>query len=251
MTRIIINGAKGKMGRNIAQRVKESKEFEIVAGVDLTCEDGEIKIYDDIFKIKGSADVIVDFSNPLSLENIVDYAVKNNIALVIGTTGLEEKHILLLKEAAETVPIFVSNNMCVGVFIVTNVAKNIAKALDGYDIEIIEKHHNQKIDAPSGTAFMIADTIKEVRKNSNYIFERKSRREKRQNNEIGISSIRAGNIVGEHTILFGGEDEIIELTHSLTSRDVLARGALRAITFIATKKSGFYNMADLVQELTE
>lgn len=246
---IIISGAKGKMGRAIRDIVKGSNKMKVIAGVDVTPEDSEIKIYNDIFKITEKADVIVDFSNPKAIENLSEYASKRGIPLVVGTTGLTEKHRDMLSKASKDVAIFVSHNMCLGVFLVVNLARKAAKILKEYDIEIIEKHHNQKIDAPSGTALMIADAIKKERTDAKYIYSREDRYQKRDKNEIGIHSIRAGNIVGEHQVIFGGENETIEITHSLASRNVLAAGALRAAVFTASQKPGLYTMGDLVKEL--
>ncbi|MGI6485109.1 MAG: 4-hydroxy-tetrahydrodipicolinate reductase [Tepidanaerobacteraceae bacterium] len=249
MTKVIISGAKGKMGRSIAQLTKRRQDINIVAGVDLTGEEGELIIYDDIFKISQEADVILDFSRPNALGNLCKYAVERRIALVVGTTGLTEQHKQRLKEASDTVPVFLSSNMSLGVFLMMNLAKQAASVLREFDIEIIERHHNQKIDAPSGTALMIADAIKEVRKESHYVLGRSEKSQKREENEIGIHAIRAGNLVGEHSVIFGGENEVIEINHVMTSREALAAGALRAAKFTALQKPGFYSMSDLARQI--
>lgn len=246
---IIISGAKGKMGRAIRNIARVSDNIKVIAGVDVTPEDSEIRIYDDIFKITEKADVIIDFSNPEAIEELSKYALKRDMPLVIGTTGLKESHKDMLIEASRDVAVFVSHNMCLGVFLMVNLARKAAKILKNYDVEIVEKHHNQKIDAPSGTALMIADSIKKERPDAKYIYSRKNRNQKRSKNEIGIHSIRAGNIVGEHQVIFGGKNEVIEITHSLGSRNVLAEGALRAAKFIISQKPGLYTMDDLVREL--
>lgn len=246
---IIINGSRGKMGKAIYDIAKDSDDIKVVAGVDIKSEDGDIKIYDDIFKVSENADVIIDFSNPGAIKSLSEYASKRKIPLVVGTTGLTDEHKDMLSKASKDVAVFVSHNMCLGVFLMVNLARKAARILNDYDIEIVEKHHNQKIDAPSGTALMIADAIKKEKTNAEYVYSRKDRYQKRDKNEIGIHSIRAGNIVGEHQVIFGGEDEVIEITHKLGSRNVLAFGALRAAAFTILQKPGLYNMEDLVKKL--
>lgn len=247
---IIINGAIGKMGKAIYDIAKNSdNDINVVAGVDVKSGDSDIKIYDDIFNVSENADVIVDFSNPRAIESLSEFALKKRIPLVVGTTGLTDEHKYMLSKAAEDVAVFVSHNMCLGVFLIMNLARKAAKVLKDYDIEIVEKHHNQKIDAPSGTALMIADAIKKEKTDAEYVYSREDKYQKRDKNEIGIHSIRAGNIVGEHQVIFGGEDEVIEITHKLGSRKVLALGALRAAAFTVLQKPGLYNMEDLVRKL--
>lgn len=246
---VIISGAKGKMGKTIYEITKNSDDIKVVAGVDLKSENGDIKIYDDIFKVLENADIIIDFSNPKAVKRLSEYASKRKIPLVVGTTGLTDEHKNILSKVSEDVAVFVSHNMCLGIFLIMNLARKAARVLKDYDIEIIEKHHNQKIDAPSGTALMIADAIKKEKTNAEYVYSRKDKYQKRDKNEIGIHSIRAGNIVGEHQVIFGGEDEVIEITHKLGSRNVLALGALRAAAFTILQKPGLYNMEDLVKML--
>jgi 4-hydroxy-tetrahydrodipicolinate reductase len=249
MTKIILSGAKGRMGRSIAQIAKERQDVQIVAGVDIISEEGEPTIYDDIYNIPQKADVILDFSSPKAAKSLCTYAVDKGIALVVGTTGLTEEHKQVLKEASKSVPVFVSHNMSLGVFLIINLAKQAAGVLREYDVEIIERHHNQKVDAPSGTALMIADAIKEVKEESHYVLGRSEKNKKRDKNEIGIHAIRAGNLVGEHSVIFGGKNEIIEITHVLSSREVLSAGALRAAKFAALQKPGYYSMHDLAESL--
>ncbi|ADL07651.1 4-hydroxy-tetrahydrodipicolinate reductase [Thermosediminibacter oceani] len=249
MIKIILNGARGKMGRTIAELVEREEDMQIAAGVDTVAESGKFPIYDSIIKIEEKADVIVDFSNPRALENLCSYASSRKIPMVVGTTGFEESHKKMLVEVSKDVPVFVSHNMSLGVYVTVMLAKQAARILGDFDVEIVERHHNQKIDAPSGTALMIADAIKEVRNEAHYVYCRADRREKRDRNEIGIHSIRAGNLVGEHRVIFGGEDETIEISHLVTSRKVLAAGALKAARFIITQAPGYYTMADLVKSL--
>lgn len=249
MLNLIISGARGKMGRAIAEIVKSRDDLKVVAGVDILREEKDFPIYDDVFKITEKADVIVDFSNPKVIKNLCTFAKEKQIPLVVGTTGLGDEHKKLLEDACEKIPVFVSHNMSLGVFLLVMLARKTAEVLNDFDVEIVERHHNQKIDAPSGTALMIADAIKEVRKDAEYVMSRADKNKKREKNEIGIHSIRAGNLVGEHRVIFGGEDETIELSHTVTSRKVLAAGALKAARFIIKQSPGDYNMYDLVASL--
>ncbi|MDN5302632.1 MAG: 4-hydroxy-tetrahydrodipicolinate reductase [Thermoanaerobacteraceae bacterium] len=249
MLEIILSGAKGKMGRAIAEMAGGHNDLKIVAGVDITGGEGDFPIYDSVFNITEKADVIVDFSNPKALNDLLRFASEKKTPIVVGTTGLTEEHKRMLENASESIPVFVSHNMSLGVFLLITLARQAAKVLTDSDIEIVERHHNQKIDAPSGTSLMIADAIKEVRKDAEFILGRADKSKKREKNEIGIHSIRAGNLVGEHRVIFGGEDETIELSHTVTSRKVLAAGALRAARFIVTQSPGYYTMADLVKSL--
>ncbi|MCR4429823.1 MAG: 4-hydroxy-tetrahydrodipicolinate reductase [Tepidanaerobacteraceae bacterium] len=249
MLELILSGAKGKMGRTVAELVGAQPDLKIVAGVDITRGEGDFPIYDSVYEIAQRADVIVDFSNPKALESLCGFAVERRIPMVIGTTGLDDIHKKLLRYSSEKIPVFVSHNMSLGVFLLVNLASRAAAVLGDFDIEIVERHHNQKIDAPSGTSLMIADAIKEVRKDAECVFGRADKSKRREKSEIGIHSIRAGNLVGEHRVIFGGEDETIELSHTVTSRKVLAAGALRAARFIVSQSPGYYSMPDLVKSL--
>ncbi|MDI3481891.1 MAG: 4-hydroxy-tetrahydrodipicolinate reductase [Tepidanaerobacteraceae bacterium] len=249
MLELILSGAKGKMGRTVAELVEAQPDLKIAAGVDITRGEGAFPIYENVHEIKEKADVILDFSNPKALESLCGFAMERQIPLVVGTTGLNGIHKKMLQDASKKIPVFVSHNMSLGVFLLIALVRQVAAVLDDFDVEIVEMHHNQKIDAPSGTALMIADAVKEVRKDAEYVFGRADKNRRREKNEIGIHSIRAGNLVGEHRVIFGGEDETIELTHAITSRKVLAAGALRAARFIATQTPGYYSMADLVKSL--
>jgi len=246
MIKVVVSGAKGKMGKAVTELISRHKDMKVIAGFDIDYEKKDIVIYDDLYKIPDTPNVIVDFSHPSVIKKLTEYAVAKGIALAVGTTGLGEEHKEMLLSASQRVPVFVSHNMCLGVFLLLNLAKQAAKVLQDFDIEIVEKHHNQKIDAPSGTAIMIADSIKEVRQGADYVHSRADVRKKRGKNEIGIHSIRGGNIVGEHTVLLIGEDETIEISHKLTSRQVLAAGAVNVITFIAKQKPGYYTMKDVM-----
>lgn len=248
MTRIILSGANGKMGQVITRLVSEDENTVIAAGVDINdSQKNDYPIYKDIFEVTQNADVIVDFSHPSCLEGLLSYACEKKIPAVIATTGLSESQKEMIKRASEKTAMFFSANMSLGINLLIDLAKKAAKLLEGYDIEIIEKHHRQKIDAPSGTALAIADEISETLKNSPlYMYDRHSQRKKRGKDEIGLHSVRGGTIVGDHEIIFAGTDEVISLSHHAASKEVFAVGAIRAARFLADKKSGMYNMNDLV-----
>lgn len=246
MIKVVVSGAKGKMSKAVTELISYQEDMKVIAGFDTVYEEEGITIYDDLFKIPDIPNVIIDFSHPSTIKELTEYSVAKGVALAVGTTGLEEEHKEMLFKASKAVPVFVSHNMCLGIFLIFNLVKQAAKVLPDHDIEIIEKHHNQKIDAPSGTALMIADGIKEVRNDAEYVYNRADVRKRREKNEIGIHAIRGGNLVGEHTVLFIGGDETIEISHKLSSRKVLAAGAINVIRFIAKQKPGYYTMEDLM-----
>lgn len=253
MTGILLSGAFGKMGKAVCAKVEESKDFQIIAGIDVfDGKSDDFPVYKSFDAVPESVtnriDVVIDFSNPSAFSGLLDFIVKNKKPAVIATTGLSEEQIVKMKSAAYEVPIFFSANMSLGVNLICELAKKAAKALgDDFDIEILEMHHNQKIDAPSGTALMIADCISsELDEQPDYVFDRASKREKRSKNEIGIQSVRAGNIVGEHQVIFAGKDEVITLSHSARSKTLFASGALSAAKMIAGKENGLYSMKELI-----
>lgn len=253
MTGILLSGAFGKMGKAVCAKVEESKDFQIIAGIDVfDGKSDDFPVYKSFDAVPESVtnriDVVIDFSNPSAFSGLLDFIVKNKKPAVIATTGLSEEQIVKMKSAAYEVPIFFSANMSLGVNLICELAKKAAKALgDDFDIEILEMHHNQKIDAPSGTALMIADCISsELDEQPDYVFDRASKREKRSKNEIGIQSVRAGNIVGEHQVIFAGTDEVITLSHSARSKTLFASGALSAAKMIAGKENGLYSMKELI-----
>ena len=253
MTGIILSGCNGKMGKAVTKSVAEAENIEIVGGIDIYAENlsgypvfsNPSAVSDDITK---KADVIIDFSNPSALAGLLEYAVKNSIPAVISTTGLNDAQINLIKDASQKIPVFFSANMSLGVNLVCELAKKAASVLgDSFDIEIIEMHHNQKIDAPSGTALMIADSIKEELEDGvKYEYDRHSKREKRTKNEIGIHAVRGGTITGEHQVIFAGLDEIITISHSARSKELFATGAISAAKFICDKPAGLYKMSDMI-----
>lgn len=250
MINILLCGANGKMG-NAVRRVAEGEKFvNIVAGYDVNTADCGFPVYNDLSKVTEKIDCIVDFSHPALVDSILDYAKNKKIPAVICTTGLSKDQISKLEFYSKETPIFFSANMSIGVNLIIDLVCKASKVLDGnFDIEIVEKHHNQKLDAPSGTALAIADAISDtVSFNPKYMFDRHSVRQKRAKEEIGIHAVRGGNIVGEHTVIFAGNDEVIEVKHSATSKEVFAVGAVRAAMFMADKPAGLYAMSDLVKE---
>ena len=248
--KIIVSGCMGRMGKTIAELADKSNDFTIVAGVDVLGGNGtDFPVYKNINDIKEKADVIIDFSNSSSLESLLEFATNSATPLVLATTGYNDEQISKIKTAAAKLPIFFSFNMSLGVNLILNLSKKAAAILgEGFDIEIVEKHHNQKLDAPSGTAIMLANAIDSTRNGEmQFEYDRHSKRQKRQSNEIGIHSVRGGTIVGEHDVIFAGEDEIITISHSATSRKVFAVGALRAANYISKVKSvGLYDMQALI-----
>lgn len=254
MTSIAICGANGKMGRVISSVIKDRDDCRVISGIDLNTE-----AYDD-FAICEKAkdlpvkpDVIIDYSHPSCLiqYGLLEYCLSTGTALVIATTGYTDEQISYIKKAAEQIPIFFTFNMSLGINLLCKLAKTTAEILGGqFDIEIVEKHHNQKIDAPSGTAIMLANAINETLDN-NYkcVYDRHSQRKKREKNEIGMHSVRGGTIVGEHEIIFAGRDEVITLSHSAASKEVFAVGSVNAAVFLAERPAGLYDMAALIENI--
>lgn len=252
MIKIIMHGCSGKMGQAICSLVEKDKECEIVAGVDINPINETFPIFTDINDCNIEADVIIDFSTATAVDRLLDYCVLKNMPVVICTTGLDEKTNQKIDEASKKIPVFKSANMSLGINLIASLLKKATSILDenGFDIEIIEKHHNQKIDAPSGTALLLADAINSSMDNKfDYVYDRSKIREKRSKKEIGISAIRGGNIVGEHSVIFAGKDEIIEFTHFAHSKEVFAIGAVKAGKFLAGKPSGKYDMQSIMDTL--
>jgi 4-hydroxy-tetrahydrodipicolinate reductase len=250
MINIILNGCGGKMGKAITTSISNFPKLNIIAGVDAYSKIPEsYPVFENILKCDIEADVVIDFSRPDSLETIIKFCKEKNLPLVLCTTGFSEEQINIINDSSKSIPIFRSANMSLGINVVNSILKQVSSLLyDSFDIEIIEKHHNQKVDAPSGTALLLADTIKSsILEETKYVNGRDGI-SKRQNNEIGIHAIRGGNIIGEHSVIFAGQSEIIEIKHEALSRDVFAVGALRASEFIIGKTPGMYNMDDLIIE---
>lgn len=250
MTQIILHGCNGKIGRAITRLIKEQDDIEIVAGIDPYLDvPNHYPVFANINECTIKADAIIDFSTAKAIRSLIDYGVNHQIPLVICTTGLSQEDISTIQNTSKTLPIFFSANMSLGVNLLIALAKRATEVLgdSGFDIEIIEKHHNQKIDAPSGTALAIADAINDTLDHSyHYCYDRSQTREKRPKNEIGIHAVRGGTIVGEHDILFAGNDEFITLSHQATSKEVFANGAIKAAKFIAHMKPGLYDMDHLI-----
>lgn len=249
MTDIILNGCNGKMGAAVTKAVSERDDCRIVAGVDLYGDNANFKVYRSFSQLDVKGDVIIDFSNPSVLDSMLEYAKNSNTPMIICTTGFSEDQVSKIKEASKDVAVFYSGNMSLGINLIIELSKKAASILgNNFDVEIIEKHHNQKIDAPSGTALMIADGISEVLTESQYVYDRHSYRKKRDKNEIGIHAIRGGTIVGEHEVIFAGHDEIFSLKHQALSKEVFAVGAVNAAVYLKGKQNGMYDMGNLLSE---
>ena len=244
---ILLNGATGRMGKEVIKKVAEEKDLNITCGVGIGENNEKFPIYENTKDIEEKVDVIIDFSITKASLNILEYARKNKIPIVIATTGFSDEELKVIKEASEEIPVFRSSNMSLDINLMAKIVQEIARVLNDTDIEIIETHHNRKVDSPSGTAILLADAINEVLENKKiYTFDRMQKREKRSKDEIGFSSIRGGNIVGEHTVKFFGENETLEIKHTSYSRQVFVEGALKAAKFIVTKNSGLYDMRSMV-----
>lgn len=251
MIKIILNGCNGRMGKSIAELAKGFDSLEIVAGIDKFGADttSYFPIFDDINKFQGECDVVLDFSSPKSLPELSVYCKGRKLPLVLCTTGYSEDEYKEIHHLSKEIAVFNSGNMSLGINILSSVLKKISPVLFGdFDIEIIEKHHNQKVDSPSGTALMLADSIKSSLKDDvEYVHGREGLK-KREKKEIGIHAVRGGAIVGEHEVIFAGKGETIEIKHTALSRDVFASGALRACRFMVGKESGLYNMDHVINE---
>lgn len=249
MKRIVLSGCNGTMGRIIAKCIRDRDDCTVVAGIDIsgTVLDA-FPVFTSPSECSADADVIIDFSHPSALVPLLDYAVETHTPIVVATTGLSSEQTALICEKSKAVPLFFTANMSLGVNLLVELAKKAAAVLGGqFDIEIIEKHHNQKVDAPSGTALMLADAISEVlEEKPQYIYDRHAVRKKRSKNEIGIHAVRGGTIVGEHDVIFAGRDEILTLSHSAASKEVFATGSINAALFLCDKENGLYNMGDIV-----
>ncbi len=250
MIDILLSGCNGKMGRVITAAVAERDDCRIVAGIDKnTAQEAGFPVFESPEDVTVKADVIIDFSNPSAVLPLLGYACDHTIPAVIATTGLSDEQIGALKQAAERIPIFFSANMSLGVNLLLELSKMAARVLGpSFDIEIVEMHHNQKLDAPSGTALMLADGIaEEFDHPMRYEYDRHAKRCKRDRNEIGIHAVRGGTIVGEHQVLFAGHDELITLSHSARSKEIFATGSINAAIYLHGKPAGLYCMADLVE----
>ena len=253
--RIIFCGANGRMGRATAELIRANDKYTLAAGVDITGEGAEAigaPVYKHIAEVTETADVIVDFSHHSALPELLDYAKEKQMPIVVCTTGHTPEENAMMQAASATVPVFFSRNMSLGINLLMALCRKAATMLGAdFDVEIIEKHHNKKLDAPSGTALMLADAVRDADGGVDhpYVYDRTGVRRERTRGEIGISAVRGGTIVGEHEVMFCGKDEVITLSHSAASREVFATGALRAAHFMCGKPVGFYNMDDVINEI--
>lgn len=249
-TKIILCGACGKMGGNVLSLLKADKDAEAVCGVDLYPREIGIPVYKTFDEIEEKADVIIDFSSPIGLKERLDYAKNNGLGIVLASTGFSKEDLALIDGYADSTAIFKTANLSLGINLMQALCKAAAEVLgDAFDVEIIEKHHNLKKDAPSGTALMLAETVNEVFDGQKkYVNGRSGIVGERQKDEIGIHAVRGGTIVGEHEVLFAGEDEVITISHSAASKRVFAAGAIRAAKFLRGKQTGMYAMKQLLDE---
>ncbi|BAH07889.1 4-hydroxy-tetrahydrodipicolinate reductase [Clostridium kluyveri] len=247
MIRIILSGCNGKMGKVVTNLAESYSSLAIVAGVDKNCVKSKFPVFSDITKCNIEGDVILDFSRPEALDSILKYAKEKNIGVILCTTGYSEEQLEKINEASKYIPMFRSANMSIGVNMVNKILKNMSAVLyKNFDIEIIEKHHNQKVDSPSGTALLLGNTIKDsIEEKLDFVNGREGIK-KRTHNEIGIHAIRGGSIVGEHDVIFAGQGETIEIKHTAISREVFAVGALKACEFMFNREKGFYSMDDVI-----
>lgn len=248
MINILLSGACGKMGKAVTGCVEKDDDLNIICGVDKAGLICPFPVFHSFSDVTVKPDVIIDFSNVSALDGLLKFALKQNVPVILATTGYSDEQIASIKDASKSIPVFFSFNMSLGINLLCSLAKKAAAVLStDFDIEIIEKHHNQKLDAPSGTAIMLANAVNEQCDDRYaYEYDRHSKRLKRPKNEIGIHSIRGGTIVGEHDVIFAGHDEVITLSHQATSKEVFAAGAVKAAKFICGKSAGMYDMSDVL-----
>ena len=248
MIKILLNGCLGKMGQAVEACINEREDMMISCGVDIADGDKTYPVYTCFYDVQDKPDVIIDFSNPLVLDDMLAFAVKNQTPVIICTTGFSDAQVQKIKDTAKQIPVFYSGNMSLGINVLIALSKMAAKVLyNSFDIEVVEKHHNLKIDAPSGTALMIADAINEEIGGAQYVYDRHAYRKRREHNEIGIHSIRGGTIVGEHEVIFAGHDEVVSLKHQAQSKGVFAAGAVNAAAYMKDKPAGLYDMSDVLK----
>ena len=251
MVRALMHGCNGKMGRVITGLIREDEDITIVAGVDTyTGTANDYPVYDNIEKCKEEADVVIDFSNAAAVDHLLDHCAAKNLPVVLCTTGLSAEQLRKVEETAEKTAVLKSANMSLGINLLLKLLQNAAKVLGpaGFDIELVERHHNQKVDAPSGTALALADSVNEALDHQyTYVYDRSQVRQKRGEKEIGISAVRGGTIVGDHEVIFAGTDEVIEFKHTAYSKAVFGKGAVEAAKFLAGKPAGKYDMSDVIQ----
>ena len=251
MINVMLSGCNGKMGRVLSSLLANDSEANVICGFDINTDASQgYPVYDNLDMVTEKVDVVIDFSHPNSLSSVISFCKGKNIPVVVATTGLSDEQKTDIVKLSENVPVFFTFNMSLGINLLVNLVKKATSILeDNFDVEIIEKHHNQKIDAPSGTAIMIADAIKDTMKEKpELVYDRHTVRKKREKNEIGMHAIRGGTIVGEHSVIFAGKDEVLELKHEAHSKEVFAVGAIKAAKFLIGKGAGMYDMANLIEE---
>ena len=249
MVEVILHGCNGRMGQMLSELISKDEEMKVVAGIEPSGEaKNDYPVYKSFDELKETADVIIDFSTASAIDGLLDYCEKTHTPLVLCSTGLSEAQLDRVEKFAKESAVLVSANMSLGINVLLKLLKSVTKTLyeNGFDIEIVEKHHNQKIDAPSGTALALADEMKEELEDISYNLNRTEVRKKRERNEIGISAVRGGTIVGEHEVIFAGTDEVIEIKHTAYSRAIFAKGAMSAAKFLSGKSAGKYSMSDVI-----
>jgi 4-hydroxy-tetrahydrodipicolinate reductase len=249
--KVLLHGCNGKMGRVMTRILAETPDMEIVCGVDIDPDKAAnaYPVYASLAECRETSDMLMDFSHHTTLDGLLAFGISRNMPLVICTTGFTTEEKRRMAEASKKIPVLNSPNMALGVNLLLSLVKQAAEALnDEFDVEIVEKHHNQKVDSPSGTALMIADAINSALDGSmQYVYGRHSKTGKRQKQEIGIHAVRGGAIVGEHDVIFAGQGEVLEINHSVLSRDVFAYGTIRAARFLIGKGPGLYSMKDVIE----
>ena len=249
MIEILLSGASGRLCSAVARLAKERDDVHILAGVEIAPCDLPFPVYASFEEVPTVPDVIIDCSHHSTISALLSYAKAHFVPVVVCTTGHTEEEAAMIRQAAKDIPVLKSQNMSLGINVLVDLVKRAASILgDEYDIEIIEAHHNKKLDAPSGTAYMLAEAAKSVKTDAEFVYGRHDVRQARDKREIGISSIRGGTVVGEHEVIFAGLDEVIKISHSAGSRDLFAVGALKAAVYLCGKEAGFYTMEDVCRE---
>lgn len=251
MIRIMIHGCNGRMGQMVSKMAADDADVEVVAGVDISGQmENPYPVFAEIGKCDAAADVVIDFASAAAADGLLAYCVQKKIPCVLCTTGLSEEQIRRVEEASKQVAVLKSANMSLGISLLLKLLKEAAGVLAdaGFDMEIVEKHHNRKLDAPSGTALALADSMNDALDHAyTYVYDRSGRRESRPAKEIGISAVRGGTIVGDHDVIFAGTDEVITFSHRAYSREVFAKGAVQAAKYLAGKPAGLYTMHDVIE----
>ena len=250
MVRVLLHGCCGRMGRMITEMAAGDKEIHIIAGVDaFGSVYSSYPVYASLEEVQEEADVVIDFSTAKAVDDLLDWCAEKGMPVIVCTTGLSTDQTAHLHEAAQKTAVLKSANMSVGINLLLNILSEVAPKLlaAGYDCEIVERHHNQKLDAPSGTAIALADAVNDSQGDTmDYVYDRSSRRQARPHDEIGISAVRGGSIVGDHDVIFAGQDEVITFSHTAYSRGLFAKGAIEAAKYLAGKEAGMYSMQDVL-----